>query len=223
MTDRDALLPEYIRDAEKHDPQRVIAKLEPVVLERRAERLKAVIGDRLASVAVVFDAPHDPHNGAAVIRSCDAFGVQSIHVLERTERFLTASTVSRGTERWVDVHGHTTAASVLATLREQNIELVAAEATGELVPEDLANIPRMALVLGNEKLGVGPDLLEHCKYRVRVPMRGFVESLNVSVTCAILLAAATRGRKGDLSEADRIRLYARGLYFSVREPEILLS
>jgi tRNA (guanosine-2'-O-)-methyltransferase len=58
---------------------------------------------------------------------------------------------------------------------------------------------------------------------VRVPMRGFVESLNVSVSAAILLAQATAGRKGDLSEADRLRLYARGLYFTVDKADEVLE
>jgi len=219
---RDQLLPAFIRDAERHDPQLVIERLEPLVLERRAARMRSVIAERLASVCVVFDSPHDPHNGAAIIRSCDAFGVQCVHVVERVEPFLVANTVARGAEQWVDVLAHPSGSSALDELRRGDFTLVAADASGELEPEALASIPRLALVMGNEKTGVGDDLLAACAHRVRVPMRGFVESLNVSVTCAILLAHATRGRKGDLPEADRLRLLARGLYFSVDRPEILL-
>ena len=80
----------------------------------------------------------------------------------------------------------------------------------------------VALVMGNERDGVGEDIMSVCGGRVRVPMRGFIESLNVSVTAAILLAAATQGREGDLPEADRLRLYARGIFFSVEQAEMLL-
>jgi tRNA (guanosine-2'-O-)-methyltransferase len=83
-------------------------------------------------------------------------------------------------------------------------------------------MPRLGLVLGNEREGIHEDLAAACSARVRVPMRGFVESLNVSVTAAILLHAATRGRQGDLDPGTLMRLYARGLYLSVpRASDIL--
>ena len=81
---------------------------------------------------------------------------------------------------------------------------------------------RLAIVLGNERDGIAEELASLCTRRVRVPMRGFVESLNVSVTAAILLATATRGRTGDLDDDARLRLYARGLFHSVpRAREVL--
>ena len=220
---REELLPAAIVRAERHDPERVIAKLEPLVLERRRERLRGVIDRRVGSVAVCFDAPHDPHNGAAVIRSCEAFGVQAIHVVERAERFLAAKSVARGAQHWVDLFAHETGASAIDALRAGGYRMVAAAADGELLPRDLAAMDRGAIVLGNERGGVSVDLLAACDAKVRVPMRGFVESLNVSVTCAILLAASTEGRPGDLAPEDRRRLYARGLYFSVDKAEEVLA
>jgi tRNA (guanosine-2'-O-)-methyltransferase len=84
-------------------------------------------------------------------------------------------------------------------------------------------MPRVALVLGNEREGVREEVSRACTGRVRVPMRGFVESLNVSVTAAILLQGATHGRPGDLDEPARRRLYARGLYLSVPHAEDVLG
>lgn len=217
------LLPEWVKQAESHIPSEVIRKLEPLVLERRCERMKAVLAKRLDSVTVVVDSPYDPHNGAAIIRSCEAFGVQRLHVIERTIQFLAAPSVTRGAEKWIDVHSHATPDTLLAELAASGHTLVAAHPEGELLPEDLARIPRVALVMGNERYGVGEDIMKVCGGRVRVPMRGFIESLNVSVTAAILLAAATNGRPGDLPEADRLRLYARGLFFSVEQAEMLLA
>jgi tRNA (guanosine-2'-O-)-methyltransferase len=182
-----------------------------------------VIERRLASVAVVFDAPYDPHNGAAIVRSCEAFGVQALHVVERGRTpFLVAGTVARGAEKWIDLVRHANAASAIQAVRERGLELVAARADGELAPRDLATIPRLAIVVGNERDGIREELARACTKSVRVPMRGFVESLNVSVTAAILLYAATLGRDGDLSEADKLRLYARGLYFSIPRAEDVL-
>lgn len=217
------LLPARIARAERHDAERVVRLLEPLVLERRRDRLRGVIDQRLESVQVLFDAPHDPHNGAAVMRSCEAFGVQYLHVVERKETFLAASSVARGAEKWVDLCRHESAEDAVQALRAQGFELVGADASGELAPEDLRNIPRLALVLGNERDGIAADLSRACTRRVRVPMRGFVESLNVSVSAAVLLAAATQGRPGDLTKADRLRLLARGLYFSVEKAEEILA
>lgn len=217
------LVPELIKRVEAVDPARVVSLLEPLVLPRRAQRLRDVIDQRLSSVQVVFDAPHDPHNGAAVVRSCEAFGVQFVHVIERLEPFLASPTVARGAEKWVDLRQWSNVEGVVENARASGLELVAAAADGELAPRDLASIPRLALVLGNERDGIADSLAAACSRRVRVPMRGFVESLNVSVSAAILLSEATFGRKGDLEESDRLRLYARGLYFTVDKADEVLS
>ncbi len=223
VIDADALIPRRIAAIEKHDPERVIRVLEPLVLDRRRERLLEVIDSRLASVTVVFDAPHDPFNGAAVVRSCEAFGVQTVHVVERNERFLTAGSVARGAQKWVDVVTHSNVTSAVKALRDEGMELVGAHPEGELLPEDLAAIPRLAIVLGNERDGIAEELDAACNRRVRVPMRGFIDSLNVSVTAAILLERGARTRPGDLTETQRRRLYARGLYFSVQKADSILT
>lgn len=218
----DQIVPARIAKGEAHDPERVIALLEPMVLERRRDRLLGIINARLSSVQVVFDAPHDPHNGAAVVRSCEAFGVQYVNVVERYESFLLASSVTRGSEKWVDLRRWKRADDVVTKLRADGFELVGAAADGELAPGDLAKIPKVALILGNERDGIADDLQAACARKVRVPMRGFIESLNVSVTAAILLAAATADRPGDLTESERRRLYARGLYLSVDRADDVL-
>jgi tRNA (guanosine-2'-O-)-methyltransferase len=224
MLTTDELVDARIRRAESHDPARVVHILEPLVSEARRARLKDVISRRLASVAVVLDSPYDPHNGAAVVRSAEAFGVQRLDVLEkRGYPFLVAGSVARGAQKWLDVIRHADAVSVVSRARERGVELVAAHPEGELEPADLSRLPKIAIVLGNEKEGIRDDLARACARSVRVPMRGFVESLNVSVTAAILLAAATAGREGDLGEPDRARLYARGLYFSIAKPEEILG
>ncbi len=193
----------------------IIELLEPMVIERRRRRILSVVEARIANVTVVMDAPHDPHNGAAVIRSCDAFGVQNVHVVPRTEEFLVSSGVTKGTERWVDVIVHASSAKALDELARTGHELVGTHPKGELLPAELAAIPRFALVLGNEHEGIGTELGRAISRNVRVPMRGMVESLNMSVSAAILLEASTRDRPGDLNETERRRLYARGLFRTV--------
>ncbi|MBM4358436.1 MAG: RNA methyltransferase [Deltaproteobacteria bacterium] len=201
------------RAFESVDAEAVIAVLEPLCTDERRERLLEVVRGRLASVTVVMDAPHDPHNGAAVMRSCDAFGVQELHIVERTEAFAADTAVAKGTESWVDVHHHATAASALRGV--DGFTLVATHPEGELTPLDLGRLPRVALVMGNEHDGICAELRVACHASVRIPMRGFVESLNVSVSAATLLAYATGGRPGDMPEPRRRTLYARWLALTV--------
>jgi tRNA (guanosine-2'-O-)-methyltransferase len=107
---------------------------------------------------------------------------------------------------------------------ERGYELVATHPKGELVPEDLARIPRVCIVMGNEHDGISEALVARAARTVRIPMRGFVESLNLSVAAALLLSAATRERRGDLSADETLELYAAGLLRSVpRSGEILAA
>jgi tRNA (guanosine-2'-O-)-methyltransferase len=206
------------------DPVAIARVLEDFVRPERAARLRDVFAARLDAVTVVMDAPHDPHNGAAVIRSCDAFGIQRLHVVERIEPFLASNTVARGSERWVDVRTYGDVAAATAALVASGHELVATHPEGDLLPQDLARVPRLALVLGNERHGIVEELRAACRHSVRIPMRGFAESLNVSVTAAILLQQATWGRPGDLPEEERALLYARALALTVpHAPEILAA
>jgi tRNA (guanosine-2'-O-)-methyltransferase len=191
----------------------VIETLEPLTVDERS---------RIGSVTVLMDAPHDPHNAAAVLRSCDGLGIPRVHVVPRGEEFAVGRTVAKGAERWIEIVRHRTPEVALQALHAQGFTTVATHPEGNLAPEELASLPRVAIILGNEHDGLRDALHEGAKNSVRIPMRGFVESFNVSVAGAVLLYAATRGRTGDLSETEQARCYARALVRSVpRALEVL--
>ncbi len=201
----------------------MIACLEPFMTSERRARVATILDARLGSVTVVMDSPHDPHNGAAVLRSCDAFGIQHVHIIERWETFLAARSVSRGSERWVDVHTYKRAAECRERLVREGFTLVATHPEGTFTPAELGRRPgRFAVVLGNERDGIDPELESACTETVRVPMRGFTESLNVSVTAAIVLSSFASERPGDLPADERARLLLRALVLTLpRASEIL--
>ncbi|MDI1431984.1 TrmH family RNA methyltransferase [Polyangium sorediatum] len=207
------------------DHAAIVRALSPFLTPERKARFDAVFASRLGNVTVLMDAPYDPHNGAAVLRSCDAFGVQRLHVVERGGiSFLAAREVARGSEQWVHVRTYPTGRAALDVLAASGHELVATHPQGELMPEDLRSIPKVCLVLGNERDGIHEELVAACKRSVRVPMRGFVESLNVSVTGAILLQHATSGRQGDLPEEELRALHARAMILTIdHAAEVLLA
>ena len=203
-------------------PEGVIETLEPLAVDERRARLWSVVRGRIGSVTVLMDAPHDPHNAAAVLRSCDGFGIPRVHLVPREEDFAVGRTVAKGAERWLEVVPHPTPEAALTALHEQGFTTVATHPEGNLAPDDLATLPKVALILGNEHDGLRDALHQGAKQSVRIPMRGFVESFNVSVAAAVLLYAATRGRSGDLSEPEQLRFYARALVRSVpRALEVL--
>lgn len=202
----------------------VIAALEPLATEARSDRLKSILTKRTRSVTVVFDHPRDPHNGSAVLRSCDAFGVQRVHVICAQDQFAASRMVAKGSDRWVDIIHHESAEVAARFLRADGFRLLVTHPEGHLRPADLSSLDKVALILGNERDGVSPDLTRLADDTVRVPMRGFVESLNVSVTAGILVQAACQGRPGDLEERERQNIYARWLRKSVpRADEVLYA
>ncbi len=196
-------------------PGGVIETLEPLAVDDRRSRLWSVICSRIGNVTVLMDAPHDPHNAAAVLRTCDALGIPRVHIVPRAETFAVGRTVAKGAERWVEVVPHRSPEAALKLLHDDGFTTIATHPEGNLAPEALASLPRVALILGNEHDGLRDALHAGAHDSVRIPMRGFVESLNVSVAGAVLLYAATRGREGDLSDAERARLFARALVRSV--------
>jgi tRNA (guanosine-2'-O-)-methyltransferase len=197
----------------------VIEVLEPLVNDARRSKIQQVLAARLASVTVLLDRPHDPH----ILRSCDAFGVQALHVIPTDEAFLASNLVAKGAERWLDIRSHASDSAAIDVLKQDGFELVATHPQGALDPEALCRIPKLALVLGNEHTGISPKLEQSAGLSVRIPMCGFVESLNVSVSAALLVRAACQGRPGDLSASDHQRLYARGLYYSVQRARDILA
>lgn len=205
------------------DAEFIIRVLEPYASEQRRQRLQSVFDKRLESVTLVLDALHDPHNGAALLRTSEALGLAHVHIIESNESFLAHAGVARGTHKWVQVHAHAEPLQCVQELQAQGYELVAAHPEGDLLPEDLCAMPRVAIVLGNEHAGISKPLRDACRHAVRVPMRGFAESLNVSVSGGILLAYATSGRAGDVPQEHRRRLYARGLAVTVPHASALLE
>jgi tRNA (guanosine-2'-O-)-methyltransferase len=197
-------------------PRVVIEALEPMLSPGRLERIDAVIAGRTDSVTVVLDGLIDPYNMSAVLRSADAFGVQQVHIVEGEEPFVASARVTTGAERWLDLHRHPTPRSCVDQLHRQGFKLLVASPRGELGPAELAGMaPRLAIAFGNEHQGISGALEQLADGTCAVPMRGFVESLNVSVAAAVTLQAAAVGRSGDLSPERREALRARFMMLSV--------
>jgi tRNA (guanosine-2'-O-)-methyltransferase len=197
------------------DPSTIVAALDPWLTEERRARIATVIAARTRSVVPVLDGLIDPHNVAAVLRSADAFGLQEVHLLAGPEAFVASKRIAQGTERWIDVLRHESPGECVRALRARGHRVYVAAMDGAVQPSQLAAEPRVAVVFGNEHAGVSDEMRDLADGTYTIPMRGFVQSLNVSVAAAITLFAATQGRAGDLGAQERELLLARYLLASV--------
>ncbi|HEX3723319.1 MAG TPA: RNA methyltransferase, partial [Nitrolancea sp.] len=163
-------------------------RLRPIT-ERRRSRMIEVLEQRQPDLTVVIENVHDPHNISAVLRSCDAVGIATVHLVYTIEeRPRLNRVVSGGALRWLEIADHPSIESCFETLRCQGFTIYAThldENRLELFDLDLTR--PTALVFGNEKRGVSPEAVEAADATMVIPMMGMVQSLNISVACAVTL------------------------------------
>lgn len=200
-------------------PHEVVELLRPHVTEARFARIAEVASRRTLDVVPVLDSLADPHNTSAILRSCDAFGVHRVHVVSHERGFLGSHKVARGTDRWLDLVRHDTSQQCVDALHRDGYRVFVADMQGEHTPESLAAVPKVAVVFGNERHGVGRSLRELSDGTYRVPMVGFVESLNVSVAAAVTLYTLTRAKARPLTQPELDEITARLLMGTVHEAE----
>jgi tRNA (guanosine-2'-O-)-methyltransferase len=162
------------------------------VQPRRMERLLKVLEGRLASVRVVVENIHHPHNMSAVLRSCEALGVQTVHVVESVEKFKIARGITKGSHKWLTLRYHRSFTECADELHGEGFRLYAAMLADDAVSlEEVPVQTPVALVFGNEHAGVSEEAQAHCDGSYMIPMHGFVQSYNVSVAVAMSLYDVT--------------------------------
>ena len=174
--------------------------------EKRLDRINKVVAARTYSVTVVLEDIYDRGNSSAVMRSCEAMGIQSVHHIELNDRFKVANRVASGADKWLDQYKYATSKEAIDTLKNKGYQLVATDLRSSVpISEVDFSIPT-ALVLGNEKDGITQEMSQAADFRVVVPMDGFVESYNISVAAALALyhirqnRISQLGSHGDLTD-----------------------
>lgn len=156
-----------------------------------------VLSRRQPDLTVVLENVHDPHNIGAVLRSCDAVGVLTVHLVYTVEELPKLSRItSASAVKWLDVVAHPSIDACYAALREQGFTIYATHldaASRELYDLDLT--APVAFVFGNEQRGVTDEALHGADGSFVIPMMGMVQSLNISVACAVSLYDALRQRR----------------------------
>jgi tRNA (guanosine-2'-O-)-methyltransferase len=205
-----------------HGPAVVTAILEPMLTPERIARIDVVLAARLESVIPIVEDTHDPHNAAAAIRTTDALGLCELHVIEPAERFSASSGVTRGSHKWIELRRHACANDAVAALHARGFVVYATSAAAPLSIDDVPIDRPIAVAFGNEHAGLTAEAVAACDGALAVPMFGFVESLNLSVTVALAMSTLAKRRRtylgatGDLSRERRERLRARWIALKIR-------
>lgn len=164
---------------------------------RRKARLGSVLAHRQPDLTLVLANIHDPHNVSAIYRSCDAFGVDKVHLYYTDTPFpVLGRKTSASARKWVESVRHRDRQELETSLRAQNMQILATTFTPTAKPLRTWDFTRpTAIIMGNEHSGVNEELISMADGELYIPMYGMIQSFNVSVASAIILSEACRQRE----------------------------
>jgi len=193
------------RSFEQARDRKALAREQPVKMARwprtvrRVRRIQGVLRHRQPDLTVVLENVHDPHNIHAVLRTCDAVGVERLHLIDSPEISQAdagQSTTSAGAAKWVEIVHHTSIVECFTVLRGEGKTIFAATLAGASHPLYATDLTRpICLAFGNEMRGLSAEAIASADGELVIPMMGMVESLNISVACAVTLYEALRQRQ----------------------------
>lgn len=166
--------------------------LETIITPERRQRFIEVLQNRTKHFTVAVEDVYQLHNTSAVMRSCEVFGVQELHVIEERFSKRIDKQIAMGAQKWVDIFKHQDSMSCMEALREKGYRIIATTPHNDSVLlEDFDISTPAAIFFGTEKTGLSEQVMKHADGYLKIPMVGFTESLNISVSAAIILQNLT--------------------------------
>ncbi|HNA34673.1 MAG TPA: RNA methyltransferase, partial [Flavobacteriales bacterium] len=175
-----------LTDAELYD------RLATFVSDNKRALFDRIAPERTRHVTVVLEDIYQPHNASAVVRTCDLLGVQDIHIIENRNKYVMNPDVTLGSSKWTDMHRYRgdgdNSLKCAEHLQQAGYLIVATSPRpGSFTPHDIPLDKPLAFCFGTELTGLGPALMDRADLHMRIPMYGFTESYNISVSAAITL------------------------------------
>jgi len=206
---------------------KLIAYLEQFVSERRRDLFKQVLEERTRHFIVAIEDIYQSHNASAVVRSCDVFGIQDVHIIENKYKFKSSKQVAKGAQKWLDFEYYrqretNNTLSCIENLKRKGYQIVATTPHNEsCYLQDFDITKKSAFFFGVEKAGLSKDVLSKADINLKIPMVGFTESLNISVAAAIILQSTTEklkksNTKWQLSAVEKEVAYLKWLEKSIK-------
>ncbi len=202
------------------------------VSDHRKEFLEKVLNQRTRYITMVLEDIYQSQNASAVIRTCECMGIQDVHIIENDSKYTVNRKVLKGSYKWVDLIRHkgkmrNNTETCFEVLRASGYKIAVTDPSPEGISiHDVSVNDKIAIVMGNELKGTSSYAIEHADMKVRIPMYGFTESLNISVSAAICLntlVPALRVSEVDwrLTESEKDEIRINWLRKMVRNPEIM--
>jgi len=166
--------------------------LQTFITPHRIDRFNDILNNRTRHLTVAIEDVYQPHNASAVLRSCEVFGIQDVHIIEKNYVFKNSNQVSKKAHKWLNIykyknHKNNSLACVKA-LKKEGYQIVATTPhTDSCLLQDFDITKKAAFFFGVEKEGLSDDILQNADVTLKIPMYGFTESLNISVAAAIVL------------------------------------
>ena len=209
----------------------LVVYLSQFVSDHRKQRFEEVLQFRTRHITVALEDIYQPHNAAAVLRSCDCFGIQDVHVIENQNKFEANPDVELGSAKWLTLHKHNSkkenTADCIASLKKNGYKIIVTSPhKNDCSIEELDITYKTALFFGTEMRGATPAAFEQADGFVKIPMVGFTESLNISVSAAVsLFTLSSRLRKSSvnwkLSEEEETEIRLQWLKNSIQKSELI--
>ena len=217
------------RSAEWYDER--TAYMSQFLTEERVEVLRRTLASRTRYMTILTENTFHPQNASALVRHCEAFGLQDLHTVETVCKFNPNIDIVRGTDKWVDIIRHESTAEAIASLKAAGYRIVATTPHRESCTPETFDVDKapFCLVFGTEHAGVSDEIIEAADEYLRIPMCGMVESLNVSASAAILIyMLSQRMRLSEqidwrLKDMDYHELMFRWVMSSARDAERVLE
>ncbi len=198
--------------------------------EERYDTLCRSLDMRTKYMTLMAENTFHPHNASALVRHCEAFGVQTMHTVETCCKFDLSENIMRGTNKWVDIVSHDSTAEALRALRSEGYRIVATTPHRESCTPETFDVTKgkFVLVFGTEHAGISDEVIAEADEFLKIPMCGMVESLNVSASAAILVYMLSERMRHEvegwqLSDEEYHEILYRWSRESVRDDENVLK
>lgn len=172
--------------------------LSAVVTPERISLYNKIVESRTNYITVVLEDIFQPQNASAVLRSCDCFGIQNVHVIENRNKFQVDTEVAMGSSKWITINSYknknNNSLKAIQTLKKNGYRIVATSphSTDMELPDFDLTKGKAALVFGSELPGISETIMQEADEFLKIPMFGFTESFNISVSAAIILYQLTQ-------------------------------
>ncbi len=219
---------------DRQQKESLVKYLKEFITTERLQRFEEVLEARTRHITVVLEDIYQPHNASAVLRSCDCFGVQDVHIIENKNTYTVNPQVAMGASKWLSIYKYNlkscNTVTCLDTLKDKGYKIAAMSPSNDAMSIfDFDVSEKFALLFGTEMHGLSKQAVDNADAFVKIPMYGFTESFNISVTVALSLFHFTnqlRGLKKNvyrLTEEDKTDVYLGWLSNSLKNSSILIN